>query len=96
MWRRIHSSGRDVGIVRWLHRQDGEERLSIAFALFIATRLQIVNKEIGERVCFIAGQTVLKRVVALAAVNPAVPLAVVVFVADPMIKIAAPFGWNDV
>ena len=46
--------------------------------------LQMRNEEIGQRVCFVAGQTVLEGIVALSAMDPAIELGRVVFITHPL------------
>jgi len=79
----------NVGIVRRLHAHHGEERLRRA------PLLEIADEQVGELVGLVAGEPIVKRLGARAAVDPAVPLAVVVFIAGPRLKSTAPRRVGD-
>jgi hypothetical protein len=57
--------------------------------------LEVVDEQVRQAVGLVAGQAVLESSLALTAVDPAVPLAVVVLVADPAGKAPAPLGRDD-
>ncbi len=80
---------RDVGIVRGLDAEGGEEGFGFAGFFLFAAVLNVVDQQIGEGVGLEAGKAVMKRVLAAAAMHPAVPLAVVVLVSGPFLKAAA-------
>jgi hypothetical protein len=81
--------GRHVGVVRRLDAECGEERFSIAVLLRLSAVLEVADQEIGELVRFIAGEPVVERILSCAAVDPAIPLAVVVLVTGPGLEAAA-------
>lgn len=78
-----------------LHGQDGKEGALISFLLLPALLVQVVNKQMGQLVGFIAGKPVMERLVALTAMYPAIPWTVVVFVSDPIFEAASPLHGND-
>ena len=82
---------RVVGIVRRDDRQCGKEGLFLLRAL-----LQMRNEEIGQRVSFVAGQTVLEGIVARAAMDPAIELWRIVFITHPLPELAAALRRDDV
>ena len=73
--------------MRGLNGQRSEERLLVRAAL-----LQVLDKEVGQLIRLVAGQAVMERVLADAAVDPRVPLAVVILVPGPGLEPAALVG----
>ncbi len=88
--------GGDVGIVRRLHVQGGEEGLRPPVAARFPAFPDVVDQQVRQFVGFITGEPVVECVFAFAAMDPAIPLAVVVLVPGPDVEAAAPLWRNDV
>jgi hypothetical protein len=87
---------RNMGIVRGLDGNDGKERLALPRFHLFAAFLQVFDQQVGEFIGFIARQPILECVLSGAAMHPAVPLAVVVFIANPVVETTTPVGRNNV
>jgi hypothetical protein len=81
-----------VGIVRWLYRKDGKERSPI---LPLEVTMDVVNQHIRQDVTGVPWQQKAKRVFALPAVCPRVPLAVAILYIYPNIKTPSLLGGNN-
>ncbi len=88
--------GRDVGVVRRLHREDREEGLPPARGALPPALAQVGDGEVGQRVGLVAGQAIVERPLPRATVDPRIPLAVVVLVAGPRVEVATPLRRHDV
>jgi hypothetical protein len=78
-----------------LHAEYGEERLGGAGFPFRGAIPDVAGQQIGELVGLVTGQPVMEGVGSGAAVDPAIPLAIVVFVAGPVLETAAPRRIGD-